>query len=163
MSAIEERFWSHVDKSGECWLWTASKANKGYGQFVRIHGKSPARAHRFAWELVNGPIPQGLCVLHHCDTPACVRPEHLFLGTKADNNADMRAKGRHATAATYRGSGGWLRGEAVCTSKLTNAAVRDIRRRGGPYGTLSAIAREYGLSVSAIFGVVHGKTWRHVT
>ena len=89
---IQERFWSKVDRSGECWLWTAAKV-QGYGSF------DGRRAHRVAWELAYGPIPKGVgyhgtCVLHRCDTPACVNPAHLRLGTQADNMADRDAKGR---------------------------------------------------------------------
>lgn len=78
--------------SGECWTWTAARLPFGYGEF-RLDGR-PVRAHRLAWEWEHGPIPPGLCVLHRCDRPECVRPSHLWLGTKAENTADMKAKGR---------------------------------------------------------------------
>ncbi len=82
-------FWDKVDQSGDCWIWTGYVGHDGYGQ----HGRS-GKAHRLAWELTVGPIPDGLNVLHRCDTPVCVRPEHLFLGTSADNSIDMVRKGR---------------------------------------------------------------------
>lgn len=81
------------DDTTGCLLWRGSLNEKGYGQIAVEPGK-PGLTHRVAWEIYRGPIPNGLCVLHRCDIPACCNPEHLFLGTKADNNADMIAKGR---------------------------------------------------------------------
>lgn len=92
---MEERFWSKVaiGSTNECWLWQASLGSTGYGQFNT--GRSMAKAHRIAWELGNkGLIPADLMVCHHCDTPACVNPAHLFLGTQTDNMRDCFAKGR---------------------------------------------------------------------
>ena len=87
------RFWRHVDKSGNCWIWTASRYPNGYGVFG-ISRKSLMSAHRYSWTLANGEIPPGICVLHRCDVRTCVRPDHLFLGTQQDNLADMTEKGR---------------------------------------------------------------------
>ena len=90
----KERFWSHVEITGECWLWTHKKTLGGYGRFS-LNGKC-YMAHRFAWALTCGPIPDELLVLHKCDNPPCVRLDHLFLGTHRDNVLDMLEKKRHA-------------------------------------------------------------------
>lgn len=89
---LADRFWAKVDRSGECWTWTASAHSFGYGRFGI--GRRVFTAHRVAWELVNGPVPGGLHVCHRCDNPPCVRPDHLFLGTAKENLRDMIAKGR---------------------------------------------------------------------
>jgi len=98
----QQRFWNYVDKNGAngCWVWTASRHRFGYGLLVKEQSTTKKRgrhrtAHRLSWELHNGAIPKGLSVLHHCDNPPCVNPAHLFLGTQADNNRDMFAKGRN--------------------------------------------------------------------
>ena len=109
----EERFWSHVDKSGDCWEWTGAltkvyaRPTHHYGAFCfRQNGKRVwVVAHRFSWELHNGPIvghvpgdlEKEVCVLHRCDNTVCVRPDHLFLGSDKDNIHDMIRKGRHPT------------------------------------------------------------------
>ena len=89
------RFWEKVNKTKGCWEWTASKTGSGYGKIMyngRLQG-----AHRVALMLEGTEIPNGICVCHHCDNPSCVRPDHLFLGTHADNTRDMMEKGRHGT------------------------------------------------------------------
>jgi len=101
---IADRFWPKVDKNGSapehcpelgpCWVWTGAHVPWGYGQ-IGLTGRKNGRAHVVSWEMHNGPIPDGLWVLHKCDNPPCVRPDHLFLGTVQDNTADMIAKGRH--------------------------------------------------------------------
>lgn len=94
---IEERFWSKVlmIPFSECWLWTGWHDADGYGKLaIPSPSRSQLLAHRVSWEIHHGPIPAGKCVLHRCDTPSCINPAHLFLGTQADNMRDMHAKGR---------------------------------------------------------------------
>ena len=89
---LPDYFWQRVDQSDDCWMWQGYKNNYGYG-LIGTTGKK-TQAHRYSYTLAYGPIPDGLWVLHHCDQPACVRPDHLFLGTTQDNTADMIAKKR---------------------------------------------------------------------
>ena len=104
VSDFAERFWSKVDRRNpdECWEWQADISNKGYGRLGTNKGGG-WQAHRAAWELTNGPIPNGMFVCHRCDNPPCVNPAHLFLGTPKDNVQDMLAKGR----AIWQGGPGW--------------------------------------------------------
>lgn len=92
----EDRFWTKVQKAGpdDCWVWTASRNDSGYGVFGIGPGPRTILAHRFAWELKHGPTDR--CVLHTCDTPGCCNDRHLFEGTRTDNHDDMVSKGRQA-------------------------------------------------------------------
>ena len=149
-----ERFWSHVDKGKNCWEWTAAKKN-GYGLFGRkVPGTVIMKgvyAHRHSWEIQNGPIPKGLCVLHKCDNRPCVRPDHLFIGTKADNTADMVAKGRDRQPR--------LKGSAQSGSKLTEANVLAIR---ASTESQPAEARKYGVSQVLISRIRLKRAWKHL-
>ena len=91
-AGYEEGFWRKVQRDDGCWMWTAGRDGDGYGSYRN------KRAHRVAWQLTRGPIPDGLVVCHSCDNPACVRPDHLFLGTQQDNIQDMLRKGRRPPA-----------------------------------------------------------------
>ena len=152
---IVPRFWAKVQKTDGCWLWTASTHRstgngKGHGQFSVY--RRPVLAHRFSYELHFGPIPEGMCVCHRCDVPRCVNPDHLFLGTIADNNADMLAKGR--------ASGGSLKGSMSPSAKLTEADIAEIRSR--PKISLVNEARKYGVSTTTIWRIRRGEVWSHV-
>lgn len=142
-----DRFYNKVNTSDPngCHLWTACILTSGYGQF-RLNGKL-GRAHRVAWQLAHGPIPEGMHVLHRCDVRACVNPEHLFLGTNADNMRDMTEKGRAA------------KGEAGGNAKLTEADVHAIRADSR---VARKIADDYGVSVSAVKHIKKRRSWKHI-
>lgn len=162
---IADLFWSKVDKSGDCWLWTAATFPDGYGVFGNRRHFGTQRANRIAYILTHGPIDDALSVCHHCDNPLCVRPDHLFLGTAADNQADKVRKGRQA-----RGDGQGLRkhpgtaarGEWQHLAVLTAEQVREIRRQHAEGIPQSHIAARFGLGTSTVCSVVHRRTWRHV-
>lgn len=100
-TSIEDRFWPKVRQGEGCWEWQASRTSEGYGQ-ISSNGR-PVGAHRISWEVHFGEIPDGKCVLHRCDNRSCVRPDHLFLGDRAENNRDTHAKGRWSYNAPGRG------------------------------------------------------------
>lgn len=103
-NTLDQRFWSkvRVGDPDDCWEWSACRTSQGYGRIGVLKDgvndvMTPGYAHRVSWELHYGPVPEGLCVLHRCDNPPCVNPNHLFLGAHVDNTADMFAKGRNVT------------------------------------------------------------------
>lgn len=145
-----ERFWLKVNRSGDCWLWTAS-TTKGYGQFVS--NSTRYYAHRFSWLIHNGPIPAGMSVLHKCDTPLCVRPDHLFIGTAKDNVRDCIAKGR----AVRRPSQGERNGSA----KITAAQAAEIKRRFLAGEPAYKIAPDFGIGRSQAWNIGSGNSWRN--
>lgn len=152
MEACDEaRFWSKVQRGDGCWLWAAkSKDWDGYGLFS-LGGRS-VRAHRLAWELENGPIPDGQVVCHRCDNPPCVNPDHLFLGTPRDNFRDCLAKGRYSPKGTGNA--------AAKLSEEDIAKIRNLYASGG--WSQQGIANIFGVHQTAISAVVRGKRWRHV-
>jgi HNH endonuclease len=152
VQSLPERFWSKVQKTDGCWLWLGRKIHTGYGQFD-VTTNIVEMAHRIAWQLTNGTIPKGLKVLHRCDCRACVRPDHLFLGTQAENVADCESKGR----------GNHPKGEQQGQSKLTEAQVREIRQLYQPWKMpYYVLGKRYGVSAQVIFSVVKRKTWKHL-
>lgn len=148
----EKYFWEKAKKTDSCWIWTAATSG-GYGKFSTGRRKKQTQygAHRFAWILKNGPIPNDLCVLHHCDNRLCVNPAHLFLGTRRDNADDMLAKGRSA------------RGEKHSHAIFSDTEVRQIKEaiRDRP-GTLADVARQFGILYVTIQAIYHGRNWKHI-
>ena len=160
---IEARFWAKVDRrgDGECWPWLGAQSRE-YGQFWC---GGCLTAHRIAWELTHGAIPNGLLVLHRCDNPPCCNPAHLWLGTHADNAADRQAKGRgavgDANGARSRPERR-ARGERNGKAKLTAGDVRAIRTLAGAL-SLGALATRFAVSPRTVDGVIRRRLWRHVS
>lgn len=153
MRSLSDRFWGkvYVNTLGPgCWLWVGAINPDGYGTF-QVATRQSALAHRVAWELTHGPIPDGAYVLHHCDVPGCVNPGHLFIGSQADNVADMMSKGRHG------GSAGAANGRA----KLTRSEVAEIRSRYKAGNiSQSALARQYRVAQQLVSRIVRGEAWQ---
>lgn len=148
LNCVEHKLFSKtIRKDNGCWEYTGQRDAKGYGYYNRT------RAHRLAYELRCGAIPEGLCVCHSCDNPPCINPDHLWLGTQADNQADKYLKRRSSAPS----------GEQNHNAKLTELQVRGIKRllqdpNANPY----LIATDYGVSFSTIFSIRRGQTWKHV-
>lgn len=143
-----------------CWIWLGKVALNGYGQMMR-RGRY-VYAHRWSWEQANGAPPSDLLVLHKCDIRCCVNPDHLFLGTHADNCADKMAKGRHPAekiSAAHIASG-WNVGEKCPTAKLSNEQAIEIFRTPGPRADIAA---RYGVTVSVVSAIRTGRAWSRVT
>jgi len=131
-------------------LWKGAVEPNGYGRFY-LSDRINRRAHRVAWTLFRGEIPPGLFVCHHCDVHGCVNPDHLFLGTHAENQADRKRKGRG------------VRGERCWNAKLQAGQVRVIKALlAQGVVTQAAIARRFGVAASTISGIQRGESWRHV-
>lgn len=168
---FETRFWEHVQKSEGCWLWTGNRSKSGYGVLIaKNHPREPdqrqLRAHRVSYELHHGEIPDGLVVCHGCDNPQCVNPDHLFLGTNADNSADMVSKGRQATGernAAHVYPARRPQGERHGNAVFTDDHIRTIRKRREAGESYHAIAKDFGVMRSTIRTICLGLTWKHVT
>lgn len=145
----EVRFWKHVKKTRTCWLWTGGADENGYGRFG-VTSDNVVLAHRYSYSLVHDLDPE-ICVLHKCDNPSCVRPAHLWTGTRGDNLRDCIAKGRFTTGMKHHGA------------KLTDNQVRQIRKLAAAGKTSQAdIARRFGLDQSTVSQIVNFKRRKHV-
>ena len=155
--SITDKFWSRVNKNGSipehcpelgnCWEWMGAYTSK-YGSFTNGLGNR-TRAHKASWLINNGNIPDGLWVLHKCDNPKCVRPEHLFIGTAKENTEDMNKKAR----GSY--------GENRPASKLTWNDVDEIRLKHSNGQAIRSLAREYNVSQRAMQAVVRKENWKY--
>jgi hypothetical protein len=175
---VFDRFWAKVEKTDDCWNWTACTIRNGYGLF--FDGERCGPAHRFAWRITYGEIPTGMQICHSCDNPACVRPDHLFLGTHQDNMDDRNRKGRQAQGERHvsrtrpevlmRGDTHYAktqperlaRGEGHGRTTLTADQVRAIRATYGTGPSLAKIAKEYGVDRGTIHNIVRRRTWAHI-
>ncbi len=142
------RFWNHISKTPDCWIWNGCRDKDGYGVFSA--NGVPYRAHRIAWMLVNGSVPDGLILRHSCDNPSCCNPAHLSIGTHADNVADKLSRNRGA------------KGESINTAKLTEADVLKIREVFATGVSCFVLADMYGVLPCNIYRIASGKYWRHV-
>lgn len=143
----ERGFWSRMSKGDGCWEWQGKTRPDGYG-ILNFRHRPYQRAHRVAYELTYGPIPDGLHVCHHCDNPPCCRPDHLFLGPPEANMADMRSKDR----SCY--------GDRCPWSKLNSIQAAEIRRRRANGERLLSLAKEFGVSRSLVKLIAKGAVWR---
>lgn len=137
-----------MDKVNSDWQWTAGKHKQGYGEFC-INGKQ-VYAHRISYQLFNGPIPEGMDILHSCDDPGCVDPEHLHLGNQITNMREMKERKRIPS------------GEKHFLSKLTQSQVDKIRDDwdNNRIPSITACANSYGVNHSTIWNIIHNKTWK---
>lgn len=143
----DDLFWMKVDKTNDCWVWTGRKTNHGYGTFSR---HPTILAHRYSWSYYNGEIPKGLCVLHKCDNPPCVNPDHLSIGTQSDNQADKMSKQRQS------------KGEVNGSAKLTGEQVLEIRRLYELGYKQVELANKYGVQYTTIKAIAVRRTWKHI-
>ena len=163
LARLTGRLWEKVDRDGSlpahcpelgnCWVWTGAITKFGYGKFS-VAKNMWELAHIVSWVLANGPVPDGLFVMHRCDNPPCIRPSHLMTGTAKDNAQDMISKGRwgYPSAKGVRNRG----------AKLTNEQVIAIRERFAAGEPRKALSAKYGISPGTASKIINGRSWRHV-
>jgi hypothetical protein len=167
---ISARFWRKVQKSDEgCWIWLSSLNSKGYGRFrdpLEPRKSKRVFAHRYSWQQTNGSIPDGMLVLHTCDNPKCVRPDHLFLGTHKDNAIDKMIKGRHQATTN---PDCYMRGDAL--SEVRRRQPKPPRKRGHKLtrqqaleiqtspASAKALSVQYNLTESMVYKIRKGSCW----
>ncbi len=155
---IEQRFWPKVQKGEGCWIWTGCLDRRGYGQINRGgNAGGHIKAHRLSYQIAHGDLPSSAHVLHRCDTPSCVRPDHLFLGDHAANMRDMWAKGRG------RCDGAGRLGSANGNHRLTEAQVESIFRRHRAGEPSRKLGREFGVAKTLVLFISKGQVWPHIT
>ena len=164
---LKDRFFSKIVRGqteDDCWGWTATKNNKGYGA-LKVNGQM-APINRVSWMVHFGEIPKGLCVCHSCDNPICSNPKHLFLGTHQDNMDDMIRKGRDRKDAqkALRNRSRSYKGMGSSTAKLTDEQVREIKRLavGRKIGFGKQIAERFGVIPATIGHILSGRNWSHI-
>jgi hypothetical protein len=152
---VVDRFWARVNKTETCWLWTGGATSEGYGDLM--YQRHRHLAHRFAWQLANArAIPVGLVVRHRCDNPPCVRPDHLELGSVAQNVRDAYERRRRTTGNPTLGTG---RPNALLTDEL----VATLRRRARSGQSITSIAKGTGFSYATVYRAIRGSGWPHVS
>lgn len=143
-----ERVLSYVQKSDGCWLWTGVVNNMGYG-IATLNGKATS-AHRVVYALLEAPVPKGMDLCHKCDNSLCVRPDHMFVGTRKDNMRDAARKGRT------------VRGSRSPSAVLNESMVREARARAADGEPIKQIAADLSAPYKVLWAAVRGKSWRHV-
>lgn len=164
------RLWSRVDRAGPipghmphlgpCWVWTGNQLKSGHG-LIRSIEADTYLAHRLSWHLNVGPIPEGMCVLHHCDNPPCVRPDHLFIGTRADNTADMLRKNRQRVDAGVAALRAFHVGQDNPQARMTAQKVIELRERAAAGEHYNDLAIVFGIAASTANAIILGNSWKH--
>jgi hypothetical protein len=146
--SLKDRFWLKVEKLDDCWIWKGNLSRQGYGT-IKDNKKSVA-AHRVSWRLHNGDIPDGMIIMHKCDNPLCVRPDHLELGTKQDNMLDMKRKGRNTFNSRHGGS------------LLTDDQVLELRKRYYAGESVHILSKDYNIVIRSVYPIISGQNYKHL-